>query len=85
MSHGDIKGLTGKTTNRRGEPKKTGLVDGMNERQHRQRRAKERAEARGDRSNTQQLAELDRRLGANAGALRERLRLLDRMATGRAA
>ena len=64
-----------KTTNRKGLPKGTGLVNGMNERQLRAESAHERLLARIDRSSTQQARELDRRLGDGTGAKRERKRL----------
>lgn len=41
----------------------------------RQRSAKERAEARAERSPQEQLAELDKRLGEGKGAVKERARL----------
>lgn len=72
--------MTSRTHNRKGEPKKTALVDGKNERQLRQERALERELARSDRGPFAQLSELDRRLGKGQGAARERARLVRKRA-----
>ena len=61
--------------NRKGYPKQSPLVDGMNERKLRQLDAAVRQSVRALRSDSAQLLELDLRLGANVGAARERKRL----------
>lgn len=71
------------TTNRKGEPKKSPLVNGLNKREERQDRAEERAEARESRGNASQLRALDLRLGVAVGAKRERERLVNRIAGGK--
>jgi len=64
-----------KPLNRRGLPWGTALDQGRNERQMRQARALERAEAREERGPIVQLRTLDERLGDGIGAARERAKL----------
>jgi len=64
-----------KPLSRRGLPWGTPLDQGRNERQMRQARALERLQLREERGPIVQLRELDRRLGENVGAAKERGRL----------
>ncbi len=62
-----------------------GRPHGSDCRQYRRKAAEERAEVRASRSPSQQLRELDRKLGAGIGAKRERERLAKAIEKARAA
>jgi hypothetical protein len=74
--------VSGKALNRRGLPKGTPRVNGLNERELRRVRAEARRHLHEQLTPYEQRCSLDARLGTNEGAAEERARLAEREEDG---